>query len=126
MTSASSISGLPDGSDQRIRWASKADRYDDRRIFRVLLLVYIVNALFAVLLVASCWNSGWLWLLLAGLLVKTGVEYPFVRTIAIFFGQQPLMPYFPVLQPLHIGYTLIAGWLGKFGAYQWKDRKISK
>ncbi|MFZ1451474.1 MAG: glycosyltransferase, partial [Ferruginibacter sp.] len=31
--------------NQRIRWASKADKYDDKRIFAVLLLVYLVNLL---------------------------------------------------------------------------------
>jgi glycosyltransferase involved in cell wall biosynthesis len=111
---------------QRIRWASKADRYDDKRIFWVLLLVYIVNALFAILPIAAFWNSWWLWLLLVGLVVKTMLEYPFVRTVATFFGQRSLMVYFPVLQPLHIFYTIVIGWLGKFGSYRWKDRKISK
>jgi len=54
------------------------------------------------------------------------VEYPFVRSAAAFFGQQRLMVYFPALQPLHIAYTVIVGWLGQFGSYRWKDRKIKK
>jgi cellulose synthase/poly-beta-1,6-N-acetylglucosamine synthase-like glycosyltransferase len=112
--------------NQRIRWASKADSYDDRRIFRVLLLVYLVNIFFAGLLVASFWNTWWLWLLLCLLALKTIVEYPFVRTVAAFFGQQELMAYFPLLQPFHIIYTIVVGWLGKFGSYDWKDRKITK
>lgn len=112
--------------NQRVRWASKAGSYDDRRIFRVLLLVYLVNVFFAGLAVAGCWNSWW-WLLgLLLLLVKTVVEYPFVRVVAGFFGQQRLLVYFPVLQPFHILYTIIIGWLGQFGHYRWKDRKISK
>ena len=111
--------------NQRIRWASKADSYDDRRIFWVLLLVYLVNLLFAGLLIAACWNSWWLWVLLLLLTVKTIVEYPFVRSVATFFQQQRLMPYFALLQPFHILYTIVVGWLGKFGSYRWKDRKIS-
>ena len=112
--------------NQRIRWASKADRYDDKRIFWVLLLVYTLNVLFIGLLVGACWNSWWLWLFLILLVVKTLVEYPFVRSVAAFFGQGDLMAYFGPLQPLHIFYTVVIGWLGKFGSYQWKDRKISK
>jgi cellulose synthase/poly-beta-1,6-N-acetylglucosamine synthase-like glycosyltransferase len=112
--------------NQRIRWASKADRYDDKRIFWVLLLVYIINALFLALLVAAGWNSWWLWVLLLLLTVKTSIEYPFVRAVASFFEQQDLMVYFAVLQPFHILYTIVVGWLGKFGSYRWKDRKISK
>jgi cellulose synthase/poly-beta-1,6-N-acetylglucosamine synthase-like glycosyltransferase len=112
--------------NQRVRWASKAASYDDRRIFWVLLLVYLVNLLFPVLLLAAWWNTWYLWVLLLLGLVKTFVEYPFVRSVAGFFGQQRLMVYFPSLQPLHIAYTVIVGWLGQFGSYRWKDRKINK
>ena len=112
--------------NQRVRWASKADTYQDRRIFWVLLLVYLVNVLFIVMGVGAFFNSWWLWLLLVLLVVKTIVEYPFVRSVAAFFGQQSLMVYFPLLQPLHIVYTVIVGWLGKFGSYSWKDRTITK
>ena len=38
--------------NQRIRWASKARHYDDKRIFPVLLLVYLFNLSFLVLLVS--------------------------------------------------------------------------
>lgn len=110
---------------QRIRWASKADRYDDKRIFWVLLLVYLINLLFVGLLIAAWWNSWWLWVFLLLLTVKTMVEYPFVRSVATFFEQQRLMVYFAALQPFHILYTIVVGWLGKFGSYRWKDRKIS-
>ena len=112
--------------NQRVRWASKADRYDDKRIFRVLLLVYGINLLFIILLVGACWNNWYLWVLLALLVAKTMVEYPFVRTVSRFFGQERLMVYFPLLQPFHIFYTVVIGWLGKFGSYQWKERKITK
>ena len=111
---------------QRVRWASKADTYDDKRIFWVLLLVYLVNVIFLALLAGAFFNFWWLWLLLFLLTLKTIVEYPFVRDVATFFGQQRLMPWFPVLQPLHIAYTIVVGWLGKFGSYVWKDRKIDK
>jgi len=111
---------------QRIRWASKADRYDDRRIFYVLLLVYLLNVCFLAGAIASFWNNTWLLLVLLLLLAKVLIEFPFVNSVAIFFGQQRLMKYFPFLQPLHIGYTIIAGWLGKFGQYEWKGRRINK
>jgi len=28
------------------------------------------------------------------------------------------------MQPLHILYTVAAGWLGRFGSYQWKGRTV--
>ena len=111
---------------QRIRWASKADSYDDKRIFWVLLLVYLVNVCFLVAAVAACWQNIWLFFMLLLLLAKVLIEFPFVHSVAIFFEQQKLMKYFPFLQPLHIGYTIVAGWLGKFGKYEWKGRIIKK
>lgn len=111
---------------QRVRWASKADSYQDRRIFRILVLVYLVNLSFIALAAGAFFNCRWLWLFLFLLVMKTIVEYPFVRKVAGFFGQQGLMIYFPVLQPLHILYTVIVGWLGKFGSYHWKGRTINK
>ena len=112
--------------NQRVRWASKADKYEDKRIFWVLLLVYLLNLLFIGLLLASWWNSWYLWLLLILLTIKTMVEFPFVRSVAVFFGQGHLMIYFPALQPFHIIYTVVIGWLGKFGSYRWKERTIIK
>lgn len=111
---------------QRIRWASKADSYDDKRLFWTLLLVYLVNVCFLVAAVAACWQNIWLFFCLILLLAKVLIEFPFVHAAAIFFDQGALMKYFPFLQPLHILYTIIAGWLGKFGQYEWKGRTIRK
>lgn len=111
---------------QRIRWASKADRYDDKRIFWVLLGVYILNACFLATAIASFWKNIWLFFFCILLLAKILIEFPFVNSVAIFFGRQALMKYFPLLQPLHILYTLVAGWLGKFGHYEWKGRRIER
>ena len=111
---------------QRVRWASKADRYDDKRVFRVLLLVYVMNVLLLLLLGASFFDRRFGALFLMLLVLKTLVEFPFVRNVASFFDQPSLMKYFPLLQPLHIVYTVVVGWMGKFGSYDWKDRKIKK
>ncbi len=120
--------------NQRIRWASKADKYDDRRIFAVLLLVYLFNCLLLVLPIfalinniqysifnVQCLTFG-AWLLL--LLLKTITELIFLLPVAKFFNKQSLLWLFPLMQPFHILYTVIAGWLGKFGSYKWKDRKV--
>jgi cellulose synthase/poly-beta-1,6-N-acetylglucosamine synthase-like glycosyltransferase len=112
---------------QRIRWASKADKYDDKRIFVVLLLVYFFNVLLLILPILSLFHNYQLpllyfWIVL--LIGKTIVELLFLYPVAKFFNQQQLLWWFPVAQPFHIVYTVIAGWLGKFGSYQWKERKV--
>lgn len=111
---------------QRIRWASKADSYTDKRIFWVLLLVYLVNCCFLVLGVAAFFKAIWAFFFLLLLLAKILIEFPFVNTVAHFFRQQLLMNYFILMQPIHILYTIIAGWLGKFGSFEWKGRRIKK
>jgi ABC-type dipeptide/oligopeptide/nickel transport system permease subunit len=112
--------------NQRIRWSSKADQYDDKRIFRVLLFVYFFNLQFAALLVASFFNKRYIFILVIMLVWKTVIEFPFVRKIAFFFDQQKLLAFFPFLQPLHILYVLTAGWFGKFGSYEWKGRTVRR
>ncbi|NCU03372.1 MAG: glycosyltransferase [Chitinophagaceae bacterium] len=109
---------------QRIRWASKADKYDDKRIIAVLLLVYLLNVWMLVLFVASFFMSGLWSLLLGSLLLKTAVELFFLVPVARFFRKEKLLWWFPFAQPFHIVYTVIAGWLGKFGSYEWKGRKV--
>jgi poly-beta-1,6-N-acetyl-D-glucosamine synthase len=108
--------------NQRIRWSSKADKYDDKRIFWILFFVYIINAFLVVLLFLSVLNLIYLFVFLILIVVKTIIEFPFVRSVASFFDQRKLMVYFPFLQPFHILYTVVIGWLGKFGSYEWKGR----
>ncbi len=110
--------------NQRIRWASKADRYDDKNVFRILALVYAVNLTLLILLPINLFVSGEIadWLTL--MLLKTLVELMFMRPVAKFYKQREALLYFPLMQPLHLVYTVIAGWLGKFGSYQWKGRKV--
>lgn len=111
--------------NQRIRWASKADVYDDKRIFWVLILVYCFNLLFLVLAIAACWNIQFLLIATSLLILKFFFEFLFVKSVAKFFNQQLLMIYFPFLQPLHILYIIISGFFGKFGSYEWKGRTVS-
>jgi cellulose synthase/poly-beta-1,6-N-acetylglucosamine synthase-like glycosyltransferase len=120
--------------NQRIRWASKADKYEDKRIFIVLVIVYIFNfSMLTMPLVALLNDAQYsiynfhgsifkIWLFLV--LVKTIVELLFLYPISCFFNKQKLLAWFPLMQPFHILYTVIAGWLGKFGSYKWKGRKV--
>lgn len=112
--------------NQRIRWASKATHYEDKKIFWILLLVYLLNICFLVLVVASLFNIRWLFFLLFLLILKIIIEFPFVKSVSIFFNEGNILKYFPLMQPFHIIYTIIAGWLGKFGSYEWKGRRIKK
>lgn len=121
--------------NQRIRWASKADKYDDKRILPVLILVYFFNILMLLLPLISIFSNRTISILntqftilslwLCMLLVKIVVEMFFLFPVASFFGKKSMLLFFPILQPFHICYTIIAGWLGKFGKYTWKERRVN-
>ncbi|MGE5106784.1 MAG: glycosyltransferase family 2 protein [Sphingobacteriales bacterium] len=110
--------------NQRIRWASKASKYDDKRIFWVLLLVYLFNLSFPVVFIAAFFNKGLWFYFISIFLLKILYELFFLAPVAKFFGKEKLLWWFPVMQPLHILYTIIAGLLGSITTYEWKGRKV--
>ncbi len=119
---------------QRIRWASKADKYDDKRILPVLVLVYFFNVIILMMPVTGLWYNTqysifnvqcsmlgvWFYMLA----FKIVAEMFFLFPVSGFFGKKSMLWFFPIMQPFHILYTLIAGWLGKFGKYTWKERSV--
>lgn len=118
------VDGFSAFMNQRIRWSSKADKYEDKRITRILALVYLWNALLLLLAIVAIFRTelvGWL----IGLMIyKIVIELVFLVPVAGFFRRRSLLPWFIPGQPFHIIYIIVAGWLGKFGSYQWKGRQV--
>jgi len=110
--------------NQRIRWASKANSYTDKKITAVLMLVYFFNAWIVVLAIAAVFFENAFVLLLISIISKIFFELFFLFPVAKFFNQQKLLPWFIPAEPFHVLYTIIAGWLGRFGSYKWKGRKV--
>ncbi|HEY5464331.1 MAG TPA: glycosyltransferase [Hanamia sp.] len=115
---------LKDFMNQRIRWASKADKYTDKKITAVLFLVYLLNVWIFILGVSSFFFIKPFFIFLIAIIIKTIAEIFFLYPVAKFFGKQKLLWWFVPAQPFHIIYTLVAGWLGKFGSYRWKGRTV--
>ena len=121
---------LADFFNQRIRWASKSDKFEDKRIFSVLVLVYFFNVwlflltILGLIALIGYHNSALMWLLLFVFVIKVLIELLFIYPVATFFSKQKIISWFTFSQPFHILYTIIAGWLGKFGSYKWKERKV--
>lgn len=109
--------------NQRIRWASKADKYDDKSLLPVLLMVYLFNLSLFVMALVAIFNPVFLISFVVIVFFKTLVEWLFIKPASAFFGSTSLA-IFGILQPIHIAYIVIAGWLGKFGTYKWKDRSV--
>ena len=109
---------------QRIRWASKATNYNDAKILSALFIVYFFNCSLLALFIAGFWNHNLWWGLIAVLFVKTLIEFIFLKPVASFYNKGHLLRLFPLFQPLHIVYTIIAGWFGVFGSFEWKGRRV--
>lgn len=109
--------------NQRVRWASKADKYDDKSLLPVLLMVYLFNLSLFVVLCASTFNPALFISFAIFICFKTLIEWLLMKPASAFFGNLSLVT-FTLLQPIHIVYIVIAGWLGKFGTYKWKDRNV--
>ncbi len=120
------VKSIKEFFQQRIRWASKADQYNEKGIFLALLLVYLLNVvLLAFPIVALLTDHVKYLIAWASILIaKTIAELIFLFPVARFFNKQKLLWLFPLAQPLHIVYVVIAGWLGKFGSYKWKGRMV--
>lgn len=110
--------------NQRIRWASKATNYKDKGIFFVLVLVYLMNLCLCILFVLGFFYLKAFYFLFVLVLTKALFELPFMYRAAKFYSLQRIMIWFVLMQPFHIAYTIISGWLGKFGTYKWKGRKV--
>lgn len=110
--------------NQRIRWASKALHYKNSTIILILTLAYLFNLLFPVLFIAGLWDHRYWWAMVVLLMLKSLAEYLFIKPVSFFFRKQKLLKYFFLLQPLHILYTLFSGFLGQFGKYEWKGRRV--
>lgn len=110
--------------NQRIRWSSKADKYEDKRITRVLVLVYVWNVILLLLGVMAIFRPDVRPWLLGTIIYKIVLELIFLAPVAAFFQKRSLLPSFIPGQPFHIIYVVVAGWLGKFGSYEWKGRQV--
>jgi poly-beta-1,6-N-acetyl-D-glucosamine synthase len=109
---------------QRIRWASKAKHYTDKRVSTVLGLVWVYNLLMLVQLVLLYKSA---FSLSAGIIyfaIKIIAEQLLLNRVASFFGHQHLRWWHIILQPAHIAYIVSAGLLGLVKKYEWKGRKL--
>jgi cellulose synthase/poly-beta-1,6-N-acetylglucosamine synthase-like glycosyltransferase len=110
--------------NQRTRWASNASYQIrlNKLFWGYLVVVFTVNALFffgvpiSVLIHTS---SAKLW---TCLLIKIGAELLVAVGAARKFNRFDLLKYFPIWAFLQVPYVVIAGMLGVFGKFNWKER----
>lgn len=110
--------------NQRIRWASKATHFKDYKIISVLILLYLFNVSLIILpLIGLFYFPVFIfWIII--FFLKTISEWYFMSLAARFFNQESLLKWFWKMQPIHIIYTVTAGFLGLFGNFEWKGRQV--
>lgn len=109
--------------NQRIRWASKADKFQDKSLFPILFTTYMFNFLLVILFLLGFYSAAYLKIFFVFLFLKILIEWAFLSSVKKLFGKLSLLQ-FVLYQPIHIIYIVIAGWLGKFGSYTWKARNV--
>ncbi len=110
---------------QRKRWASKWNHYDNWQAIAVAVFIYSVHFSSVALLLSLPFLS-WPWngLALGLLLLKALVEFPYLRSILAFHRHKALIPYIWLTALVHSLYIVLIGFAGKVGGYSWKGRKI--
>lgn len=114
---------------QRIRWSGKMHGTGFSGLRSVFLLVGSLNVglVFFGLSIFLLPTSNRMAIAEMGLLflfIKTVVELYFLFPIARFFGRVRMLWFFPVAQPVHILYTVVAGFLSFRKTYSWKGRQV--
>ena len=109
---------------QRIRWAGKTGRYNDARLVAVWMCVYLLNFFLTIAFVYACFKPFYFTYFILLLLLKTGIEWKFVKEVLRFFDLEKLLKWFLPSQPLHIIYIVITGILSRVGGVTWKGRRI--
>jgi cellulose synthase/poly-beta-1,6-N-acetylglucosamine synthase-like glycosyltransferase len=124
MVSTYAMGSLRDFLSQRIRWASKAKHYSDKRVTAVLASVFLYNILIGAMIALTCCGSFSVIGCVLLLAVKIGMELSLVQPVTTFFQQKSLLIWHVLLQPFHIIYIIVCGFLGQISQFDWKGRKV--
>lgn len=109
---------------QRIRWASKSAKYDDKKLNSILIFAYLFNVTFLLLLIGGLFDAKCLLIALGLFVVKMIADFLFLFPVSAFFNKRRQLLSFVALQPVHIAYIILAGLLGFVGVYSWKGRRV--
>lgn len=109
---------------QRVRWASKGSRYEDRRFVSFLVMLFFYFVFAAAAPVVSVTSTA---ALLAGIvffLLKIIADGRVLFSAAGLFRQPLRMGEFLAVEFLHAYYIVVVSILGMFGVFSWKNRNV--
>lgn len=109
---------------QRIRWASKATKFEDKRIKFILACIFFFNLFLFLILLLALINFSYLKLFLFLIFAKATTELSLLLPVSQFFKKEKELRYVYLFQIIHIPYILISAILSQFGTYTWKERQV--
>ncbi len=109
---------------QRVRWVSKAGSYQNKQ----LLFTQWTTGLFNVVLLTNT-LACFIWpseckAVLAIWGFKSITEWLLIRSVATVYQERVFFLLFLLLQPIHAGYLVAVGLLGRGRTYAWKGRTV--
>ena len=117
-----SHSGLRAFINQRKRWASKSRHYKSGASVFTSFLVFLIH-FYALLCLLSAVFSWWFLMIAAFIFIsKSIIDFPFLYSVAGYYGERRLMWYFPAIQVIYFFYisftvitafTLVSDWKGR-------------
>jgi len=111
---------------QRVRWANKRGRYEDKSIFFTLISLYLFFLSFALTTLLIPFDQH---LLLPVALVfggKVFVDFFVLYSGARLFFQRIPIFHFLIAELLHVPYIVSAAAIGQISSLQWKGRTIKR
>jgi cellulose synthase/poly-beta-1,6-N-acetylglucosamine synthase-like glycosyltransferase len=111
---------------QRIRWANKRGRYEDKSTFLTLVSLYLFFVSFTLTVILIPLDPQLLLSVILVFGIKAIVDYFTLRSGARLFRQRFQIPYFLIGELLHVPYIVIASAIGQLSTLHWKGRAIRK
>ena len=126
IVSTKAVADLKSFFRQRIRWTSKSKHYGSLSIIIPALIVFIFNAIWVGMFVASIFFP---WMMLVTMLflgLKALIDFPLLLSVSQFMQQRKLMRYFLPLTFIYPFYVLAVALAGLFSTTTWKGRVVEK
>jgi len=111
---------------QRIRWANKRGRYEDKSILLILVSLYLFFLSFALTVLLIPLYPRLLPPVILVFGIKAIVDYFTLHSGARLFLQRVQIRHFLIAELLHVPYIVIASAIGQLSTLQWKGRTIRK
>jgi cellulose synthase/poly-beta-1,6-N-acetylglucosamine synthase-like glycosyltransferase len=109
---------------QRLRWTSKSRFYKDKSLIYSALVVLILNLWILNCFIMAFFKTPYVIIGGAVFLVKTIIDYLFLRKILKFFKFERLLKFFVLSQFLYFLYISFTGVAGNFIPSKWKGRSV--